>query len=144
MSQKKSNTALSGKQRKAIPMLLAGLNDSEVALRCGISRRTVSRWKKQRSFTDGMNDIAKGCYRDSMARLSSLSTQAVTVLADVMRDTVMATATERLREARTVLEMSTAYNCQGGAGMVNLIRVAKFVEGDILSDSDFDIERESA
>ena len=141
---RKKATTLSPKQRKAILLLLGGTSDTETALRCQIARKTLYRWKKQRSFTDGMNDTAKECYRDSMALLSALSSQAVGVLRDTMADTVLATAGERIRAARIVLETATHFHAPRGDESLGAIPIAKFLGGDVMDDTDFDIGLEDS
>ena len=135
-------STLTPKQQRLVVALLSGQTDEMAAMQCGISRRTVARWKKLPGLQAEMDRVARETYKVSVSMLSALCTEAVGVLRDTMADTVLATAGERIRAARIVLETCMHHHAPRGDESLDAIPVAKFLGGDVMDD--FDIERESA
>jgi hypothetical protein len=93
---------LGRKKQAAILALLTQRSIAEAARAAGTSERSLHRWLKDPDFQAACLEARRTAFSQSMARLQSLSTTAVTTLAVIMLD-ANAPAASRLRAADTVL-----------------------------------------
>ncbi len=72
---------LSEKQYQAIDLILQGLTDEEVALRVGVTRQTVNKWKnKNPAFIAELNQRRKEVHDAAKDKLIRLASKAVDTL----------------------------------------------------------------
>jgi len=76
---------LNEKQELAIPLVLAGLKDEDVAKEVGVTRQTVNKWKNQDlEFIDYLNYYRALLQRAYMDEIHALIPKAVKVLVEAL------------------------------------------------------------
>ena len=100
MSQK-----LSGKQEVALSALLTEPTVETVAVKAGITPRTLYRWLNAPPFVAAYREARRQAVQRATGRLQQAANDAVTTLQDVMTDTT-APAPARVTAAKSVLEMA--------------------------------------
>ena len=132
-------STLTPKQQRLVIALLSGMTNERAAIECKISLRTVARWKKQKPFQDESNRVARAAYRDSMDVLAATCVEAVTTLRETL-GSVLATDAVKIRAAKIILETATQFINPGAGEVADAIPIAKFLGGDVMDDTDFDLE----
>lgn len=81
MSEIDKTRQLSEKQKYAIPLIITGKTDSEVAKEIGVARQTVNNWRnKNLEFIATLNLVRKALYNATYNRLIFLAAKATEVL----------------------------------------------------------------
>lgn len=97
-----SNETLGSKKGAAILALLSTRAVEEAARVVGVSARTLFRWLEEPEFKAAYLEARRAAYSQSLARLSQMSSGAVTTLAKVMLDPTTPPAT-KVRAADSIL-----------------------------------------
>ena len=85
MNKKYFDRKLSEKQAMAIPLVLAGLKDYDVAKEVGVTRQTVNKWKNQDlEFIDYLNYYRALLQRAYLDEIHALIPKAVRVLTEAL------------------------------------------------------------
>lgn len=79
-------TTLTPRQTKAIGLLGAGMNKTDTAQECGISRETLHQWLRQDDFNAALRDLHRRQGRLSFSRALSLVDDALATLSEIMTD----------------------------------------------------------
>ena len=103
--QKNSN--LSGRQRKALPILGSATSISEAARLSKVDRRTLHRWLKDEDFRAGLAQFHQQTTELACVQLQGLTLQAVRALGELMESP---NPDVRLRAIRTALSCSAKLN----------------------------------
>ena len=77
---------LSDRQQLAMPLVVAGKADKEVADEVKVTRETVWRWRHQPEFIAALNTYRKEVFGATQERLRDLVTGAVEALAEGLAD----------------------------------------------------------
>lgn len=93
------------KRGTAISALLSSGSIREAAEKTGVCVRTLQGWMKDESFKADYQEARKTLVQQATARLRSIMTQAVDVLAEVMNEAANPPG-PRISAAKTVLEMA--------------------------------------
>ena len=96
---------LSRKKDQAILALLTHQTIIEAAKAVGIGEVTLWRWMKEENFKRAYHESRKRVVEQTLARLQQASTEAVTTLQEVMKDST-SPASSRVTAAKTILELT--------------------------------------
>ena len=96
---------ITAKQEKAITALLTEISVVAAADKCGISLRTMFLWLKEPQFSETYRNARRDATSQAIARLQQNSSDAVTVLVDIMKDAT-APKTIRVTAASKVLDIA--------------------------------------
>lgn len=99
------NSALTGKQQRAIEALLSEPTTKAAAEKAKVSEATLHRWLNEDSFFDAYRDARGQLLETTLTTLQSASTDAVICLRSVVND-VNAPTTARVSAARNVLDFA--------------------------------------
>lgn len=90
-------------QEKALPLLMTGLSDREVAEQVGVRRETVTKWRNHHpAFRAELNRLRGELHDQTLNGLRNLIPQAIAALADVLADRDHG---DRVRVALEMLKM---------------------------------------
>lgn len=73
-------------QRRAVEMLAAGTEPVTVADACGVSARTLRRWRNRPEFAAAVADAVAGTFADARSAVLAASVTAATVARSLMAD----------------------------------------------------------
>lgn len=96
---------LSGKQEQALIALLTEATVEAVAVKAGVTPRTLYRWLNDPPFVGAYRAARRQAVQHATGRLQQAASEAVTTLRDVMTDTT-APAPARVNAAKSVLELA--------------------------------------
>ena len=95
---------LNDKQKQAIPLILSGKNDSEVAKGVGSTRQTINKWKNQdHHFQAELNYQRQANYDSQIDRLRKLRVKAVNIIENELDSDDIKT---RQKAARFILKLN--------------------------------------
>ena len=95
---------LSDKQEMAVDLILAGMNDREIAKRMGVSRKTINTWRNHdEDFRTLLAERRMALHERHHDELSGLVSEAIGVMREAMREGDIVT---RLRAAQAVMRTS--------------------------------------
>ncbi len=80
------NKHLSGRQIKAIPIILQADNYSEAARQIGVKRESIYRWLKDEQFKEELNIARRRMVKDSFLKIQRAANDAIDRLIKVCRD----------------------------------------------------------
>ena len=84
--QKGKEKALKPKQEAALELAAAGMRDAEIALRVGVTRQSVNRWRNQDAdFIRSLEERRLAMRDEQMARLGDLLDLAMDVIEGELR-----------------------------------------------------------
>ena len=76
---------LKDQQMLAIPLILVGNTDAEVAEAVGVTRETINRWRnRDQDFRDELFNSRRACFDANMAYLSKANSRAVEVMQELL------------------------------------------------------------
>lgn len=75
---------LTEKQHLAIRHLAGGLTSMEVAERLGITRETISRWRKDTEFYNELNSVITELYNHTQYNMNALASHAVSAIREAL------------------------------------------------------------
>ena len=96
---------LTPKQEKAIGALLSESTMEEAAEAAGVNRATIFRWLQQEEFQTAYTQVRRESVKHAIARLQNRSSEAVEVLAEIMKDEMNAPSA-RVSAAKAIIEYS--------------------------------------
>ena len=96
---------LTPKQEKAIGALLSESTMEEAAEAAGVNRATIFRWLQQEEFQTAYTQVRRESVKHAIARLQNRSSEAVEVLAEIMKDEMNAPFA-RVSAAKAIIEYS--------------------------------------
>ncbi len=96
---------LSGKQECALTALLTEPTVEAVAVKAGITPRTLYRWLNDPPFVAAYREARRQAVQRATGRLQQAASDAVTTLRDVMTDAT-APAPARVNAAKSVLDLA--------------------------------------
>ena len=99
------NSDLTPKQEKAIGALLSQPTMEEAAEAAGVNRATIFRWLQQEEFQTAYTQVRRESVKHAIARLQNRSSEAVEVLAEIMKDEMNAPSA-RVSAAKAIIEYS--------------------------------------
>jgi Helix-turn-helix of insertion element transposase len=99
-----SRNDLSERQRNAVPLLLQGLSDEQVAAQVGVERTTLFRWRKSIPFARELDRQRKILWQQSASKLQSMVQPALDILRAQLNDT---DPKVRIRAAALLLRFAT-------------------------------------
>lgn len=103
MTTSNRNSTLSGRQAKAMAVLLGGGSFTEAAQAGGVNERTLRRWRQSPEFRDALAEGERGVITATARRAYSLGSEALATLRNIMVDTSESGST-RVAAARGVLD----------------------------------------
>jgi hypothetical protein len=71
---------LTPRQRAAIPQIVAGATDTDVAVKLGLARETVSRWRTNPRFAKALQGARTQALTEALAELRGIALDAVRAL----------------------------------------------------------------
>ena len=88
------------RQRKAIPLLLLGKTDTEVAEEIGVSRQTIWKWQREEDFDHDIVEAGEELLAQHTVAISELVKKSLSAMSDLLED---ADNDLKLKVASTVL-----------------------------------------
>ena len=88
------------RQRKAIPLLLLGKTDAEVAEEIGVSRQTIWKWRREEDFDHDIVEAGEELLAQHTVAISELVKKSLSAMSDLLED---ADNNLKLKVASTVL-----------------------------------------
>ena len=110
------------RQRSAIEALLTSKSASEAAEASGIPRRTLERWKRDRTFQDAYRAASRDRLSETVGRLRSAAAEAVNALQDALRADAPAV---RVRAAQVLLDGAIKVEIDDLAARVEALETAQ-------------------
>lgn len=95
--------SLSDREQRALTALLISASISEAARRCGLSRRTLVRFKADPRFRAAYGAASRECFEDAKKELRSGTCEALAVLRGALRQ---GSRSQRIRAAETWLRLA--------------------------------------
>ncbi len=99
---KNKNKHLSGRQIKAIPIILQTDSYTEAARQIGVRREAIYRWLKDEQFKEELHVARREMVKDSFLRIQRSANDAIATLVEVCRDKE-APPSARVSAAGTIL-----------------------------------------
>ena len=76
---------LEGKQLRAVALLASGCSAKDVAAEIQVSPQNISEWRRQPAFRRALDNLKIQCLMSARDNLRTLSVDATSVLADLMK-----------------------------------------------------------
>ena len=97
------------KQREAIPLILAGRTDTEVAEAIGVSRQTIWKWKRETDFNHDIFAAGDRILSEHTLAVSKLVDEAIAVISQLLKSK---DENIKFKVATTVLNSARSWRSQ--------------------------------